>query len=70
VTTVGTAVELQAAVRDGKPHIEITEHLDLTGLGLIDTEILGNVSGAVKSIRVLSSHSPSLRTFESINAIV
>lgn len=49
---VATALDLQAAVASGTPHIRIVEHLDLTALSLVDGSILGSVPETVQSILV------------------
>lgn len=52
ILLVKTACELQAAVLGGAEHIEIGEHMDLTGLDLIDDHLLGPVPPTLKTIRV------------------
>jgi hypothetical protein len=58
-TVVKTPQELQQAVQRGDVHIEVQEHLDLTGLEMIDCGggvncLLGQVPKSVKTIRVRS----------------
>ena len=59
VTVVTTAEGLRAALDVGAQHIEIHEHLDLTGLELeAANRILGVIPESVRSIRVRNrSHS-------------
>lgn len=54
---VNTAADLQAAVKAGKPHVEIQDHIDLTTLDILTSEdyldtLLGRPPPTMKSIRV------------------
>jgi hypothetical protein len=64
VAHVKTARDFQEALADGKRHIEIREHLDLTTIDMLATPISGanysflvgvNVTSSTFSIRVRSS---------------
>ena len=55
VTIVTTPLELIMAVNQSDPHIEIRQHMNLTGFHLPEgyTHILGEVPAGVLSIQVL-----------------
>jgi hypothetical protein len=71
VAIVTTAFELLKEIKHGSPHIEIREHINLSGLNLAEkaTHVLGDVPSGVLSIQVSDtvSHDCSSRRAREIS---